>query len=347
MMNWRLLMVMSAAVGVLGGCSIGKTKMVMVTRTNVGINAETTPVPLAEISMSRSEALIAPVYSGGETPAALAGASTKANTGIFEASIGSAFATGRAAAILADPKILRGTGLHGAGDLNVLIPLSELNAIKEEMQKIRPVYFATDTSTGLKASWTGTAGQYPDRVHLGYNRKEGALAPLTISPQLDDNGEQVTDNAGNALVTIHAPSLIATVTVDVQAKSGAKFDQVQFFASGRAAELLAPQEPIRASVFDVVKPDKTIDEAVIAEKSPCYDELTSWQRADGDAAERTKRQTEVESFLQNNGFDDVSLFEVLWLSNTDKRVAAQAAVCEEFGGRAPAPVPDPDPVPVR
>lgn len=39
-----------------GGCEVGKTKMVLATRTNLGVSVETTPQPLAEISASRSEA---------------------------------------------------------------------------------------------------------------------------------------------------------------------------------------------------------------------------------------------------------------------------------------------------
>jgi hypothetical protein len=312
--------------------------MVLATRTNVGISAETTPQPLAEISASRSEALIAPVYPGGDTPPALAGVSVKANTGLFSSSIGSVFATGRAAVILANPGVLNGG--QAKGEIDVVMPMSELDKVKDEMQRIRPVFFATDTSTGLKASWTGAAGQYPDRVHFGYNRKEGALAPLGIRPSLDENGGQRKDPSGNALATVHAPSLIATVSVDVRAASGAKYDQVQFFASGRAADLLAPQDPVRSAVFEVVKPDKPIETVDVAERSPCYDQLTTWLRAGGDTEERKRRVAEVESFLETNGLGDVSVFEVLWFGNTAKRAAAQAAVCQEFAPRADTPPAD-------
>ena len=49
---------------------------------------------------------------------------------------------------------------------------------------VRPVFFGTDTAFGLKIQWSEMTGHFPDSVKLGYNRKELALVPITLS---DDN----------------------------------------------------------------------------------------------------------------------------------------------------------------
>ena len=47
--------------------------------------------------------------------------------------------------------------------------------------KIKPFIFGTDTMLGLKVAWSGVGGQFPDTVKAGFNRKEFAWAPVTMS----------------------------------------------------------------------------------------------------------------------------------------------------------------------
>lgn len=253
----------------LGGCGVGYDRLVMVTQTNVGVNAETTPVPTVEISISRSEAVIAPTYANGDTPPVLAGFSmkTKPLLDLFGPSIGSAFTVGDASLVVADlagqptsDDVCDEKGVVAAKyDSTVVAPIATEDLGKcwwDEMGRVRPVFFSTDTATGVKVSWTGTGGQYPDRLSVGYKRKEWALAPLTRRVALKDDGTARTAPAGYEMHEIKSPSLIATVAVDVDAADSEEtFSQVQFFATGRAATLLARQQEVRRSVFERIDPE--------------------------------------------------------------------------------------------
>jgi hypothetical protein len=86
----------------LGGCAVGYNSALFVTRSNVGIDFESTP-PTAEISVSRQEGVLAPVFERGQTPPLLAGFATE-STGLGSIPFGgrSVFAGGAAAVALAD-----------------------------------------------------------------------------------------------------------------------------------------------------------------------------------------------------------------------------------------------------
>lgn len=252
----------------LGGCGVGYDRLVMVTQTNVGVNAETTPVPTVEITISRSEAVIAPTYANGDTPPVLAGFSmkTKPLLDLFGPSIGSAFTVGDASLVVADlagqptsDDVCDEKGVVAAKyDSTVVAPIATADLGKwwwDEMGRVRPVFFSTDTATGVKVSWTGTGGQYPDRLSVGYKRKEWALAPLTRNKVEKDASGNAAPK-GYEFHEIKSPSLIATVAVDVDAADSEEtFSQVQFFATGRAATLLARQQEVRRSVFERIDPE--------------------------------------------------------------------------------------------
>jgi hypothetical protein len=316
-----MCVVVSAGLLAAGGCGIGKNKMLMVTKTNIGIAAETTPQPNAEISSSRSEALVSPVFGEGKTPAAIAGISVAAKTGVFQSGIGSAFAVGDAAMTLTDvgaardgdhDATLEKIPLHEAGDAN-------RPSWVDPMLKPRPVYFATDTAFGLKAAWGGTAGPYPDRAIIGYNRKEGTLAPLQAKEDPTNSGKY----------TIDAPSLIATVTIgsgagkqtEGEAPTNATFKQQQFFATGEAATRLGKLKEVRESVFRQVDPG--VAEYVVSgayQPIPCADELGNWIDAD-DA-----NFALLQAYLSGIDYPHSPLF----LMNTGATSGVGTRVCEWF-----------------
>lgn len=178
------------------GCAIGYDSLLFFTKTNVGVDVDSTP-PTAEVSIARREGVIEPTFEGGKTPSVLSSFSSD-SSGLwrgFSSDIGMAFATGDAAyamaklydedtptdgqkvkdreydsAILLDkePKggmlgdfLGLGTNLYGAGKMN-------------------PLLFGTDSCLGLKAAWSGQNAIYPSTVKFGFNRKEFAWAPVTI-----------------------------------------------------------------------------------------------------------------------------------------------------------------------
>jgi hypothetical protein len=309
------------------GCGLGKNRMLMVTRTNIGLAAETTPQPNAEISVSRTEALIAPVFGRGVTPASIAGVSVASNSGFLQSGIGSAFAVGDAAMTLTD--------IGAAADARIDSTLYEVrlhddNAQPpgwvEPMLKPRAVYFATDTTFGFKAVWGGTAGYYPDRVVLGYNRKEGTLAPLQAE----------RDQGNKGMYTVHAPSLIATVTVGANAaatKAGgpptnAQFKHQQFFATGDAATRLGKLREVRESVFRQIDPLLADAIAVTSTEAKIIaDHLYA------DPAMRAERETTLRAWLAEQG-SSLTITQLLSLE-TDEAIRLRREYVKNL---VPAPV---------
>ena len=79
------------------GC-VGYDRTLFVTKTNVGIDIDTTP-PTAEINIARKEVVIAPTFANGETPPVL-GSFSMASKGMF-ADVSSTFSGGDAAVTMA------------------------------------------------------------------------------------------------------------------------------------------------------------------------------------------------------------------------------------------------------
>ena len=116
--------------------------------------------------------------------------------------------------------------------------------------KIKPFFFATDTTFGLKVAWSGTTGQFPDSLKLGFNRKEFALAPIV--GRESKNGEPKG-------FYIKMPSFIAGI--DQTTWAGWKpwnwqIGYTQFFATGEAAENLAGYGTITKQMGDMLSPQK-------------------------------------------------------------------------------------------
>lgn len=193
----------------LAGCA-STDRVVFITKTSLGIDFDTKP-PSASIAYDRVEGYTAPRYANGEIPPVVA--SIKSDGGIFTPKIRQIYATGDAAEI-----VISGEPQPG--------PPKRLQGTKELM------FFGTSTTTGLKVTFTTGL---PDSVNFGYKRKEFSYIPLS------------TVGTGDAQHDVY-PAILASI--DTQATAGAEADtglnNVQFFATGQAARLLAANPGVRS-----------------------------------------------------------------------------------------------------
>lgn len=270
-------------------CS-GYDRVLFVTKTNVGLDIDTTP-PTAEITIARREITIEPVFpdkpandsdksdnrqkqqativSQDTTLPLLAAYAYQGN--FFTPTIMAHFAGGDAAIYLAKQRIDDNEQIDSSICLNgkpqdMRNPLKKIwhwiirkNDNEAQMDAIsnpRPFYFATDTTFGVKIGWNGTGGAYPDALKLGYNRKEFASPPVVIRGGC--NGDE---DSKHYQATI--PSFLATVSnVSVfNAFSSSKVTHVQFIATGRAATEFAKRTSVRQNAIAQMAPEAAEIEA--------------------------------------------------------------------------------------
>jgi hypothetical protein len=237
------------------GCSIGYNQTLFVTSSNVGLNVDTKP-PVAEISIARREGVIAPTFERGQHPPVYASFGVHAGGFLpLTSDTSGLFAGGDAAEIVSTPE-----GQDFSVSRICLAHQPTAATFGDAPQgEVRPMFFGTDTSYGVKIAWTGTAGPYPDSVKLGYNRTEFALAPLTLSPD-------VFNCPPGTVATVRMPSFLASINAGLTAKGlaggipavgttpasgnpegggGSQFSYTQFFATGASAENLAKTRGVK------------------------------------------------------------------------------------------------------
>jgi len=226
----------------LAGCAIGYNHTLFATKTNVGMDLDTKP-PTAEISIARREFVIEPTYEKGQTLPVLASFKVDSGFWIF-ASISSTFAGGDAATIMA--KLYGDPTQSDCPDCDSTLELDKppsgrvlgIPVPRYEAGDVKPFVFGTDTAFGLKMAWSGTAGQFPDTVRLGFNRKEFALAPVFGTSM---------GSAPGSKYQVKMPSFLAVLdnntTMGSMLKSGTR--QTQYIATGKAAEQLTLHKEIR------------------------------------------------------------------------------------------------------
>lgn len=273
LMNHYLIkssLVLSSAViaTLISGCAIGYDSTMMVTKTNAGLDFSAAP-PTAAISMDRSEGVVTPQFQDGQVLPAMASFKGSAN-GLFSPAAGSTFATGDAAvgmsALFADStpgdastRIASIQGDNPTYDSSrklkykPTIPGLFFGLFKTDFQKkevdstvkVRPVFFATQTSLGLKVAWSGLTATVPDSVTAGYNRKELGVLPISMT-EIPENG------ATPATYKMKQASLLATLDADsdIKGASSSNLQSVQFFAVGDAASLLSQQQYVREAMFE-------------------------------------------------------------------------------------------------
>ncbi len=265
MINIRQAICILLVCGTTTGCGLGYNRMLFVTRTNFGLDVDTTP-PTAEISVARREGLIAPAFDGDETPEVLGTFKSEGNT--LNPALTEVFAGGRAASLLtlanaptatgsstpaptATPKPRCVTDPPRSRMLDFFSRIPVLGALTESNDNARPFFFGTDTTTGLKVAWSGTAGNVPDSVKFGYNRKNFALAPVfgapTNSVTPGGSGTPTPTRCPVGKSEVKAPSFLAMLFNGATVTNiwATQLRYVQTFATGRAAENLAQRREAR------------------------------------------------------------------------------------------------------
>jgi hypothetical protein len=255
--NVRLLATMPLVIS-LAGCAIGYNTALFTTKSNFGVNIDSTPKPTAEVSLSRLEAALAPAFEYGQTPPLMA--SYHVNSGLalpMFGKVSSTFEGGDAAMAMA--KLF---GSHEVGTnqydsaLWLTQPPTNNNCSLLNLPgpgEIRPFIYGTDTTIGFKLAWSGVGGPYPDSLKLGVHRKELACAPVFGRSQTN----VVTNQHGNVVTNTYSvkmPSFIATMDLNVGAAAreaggtSNKFSCLQYIATGEAATQLALQPSVRETL---------------------------------------------------------------------------------------------------
>lgn len=248
----RYVIVMLGAALLLGGCGVGYNSMVFATKTNAGLDLDTTP-PTAQVSVGRSEAVFAPSFERGKTPPVMA-SFRFGGDGLFSPYLGSAFAAGSAAVAMA--KLWDDDGPQTADQKDpfeyestlVLSAKPDPEGDDKDLPDagdVRPLIFGTDTSFGVKVAWSGLTASLPDTLRVGYHRKELAFAPTTYASSRE--GEDGTVEEGHF---VDVPSLLATVDtrVDAYSPTSSGWQYLQYFATGDAATHLAMERDVRAAM---------------------------------------------------------------------------------------------------
>jgi len=275
-----MIILLLATCTIFSGCGLGYNETLFVTKNNVGLDADTKP-PTLELSIARREAVISPTFEEGKTPPVLASFSVNVSglPAMF-AAVSSTFAGGDAALTMARlydatdddvnskcslPDSLDSKEFESAFNLDQ-VPIQHDRFGKEDTSKkllepgeVKPFLFETDTLFGIKAVWSGMTAPLPDTVRIGYNRKEFALAPVTMKGN-------PTDNEPNS-VSVKMPSFLATIdnSSDLKTASSGKIKHLQYFATGEASKLLARQYGVRKAMA------KRLD-IISAEESPKFTE---------------------------------------------------------------------------
>ncbi|MDY7108598.1 MAG: hypothetical protein SYC29_08165 [Planctomycetota bacterium] len=271
----------------LPGCVVGYNSVLFATKSNAGFDFDAAP-PTAELAISRVEGVIEPTFEGGRTLPVMASFKTEGE-GLFAGGVGQTFTTGDAAVVMAtlygDEFPHAGPGLdweeHVAHRFDSALvldnkPKIKLRDVDFARNDVKPVFFGTSTSLGLKVSWSGIRGPNPDSLHLGYKRKELAWAPISMEVATNGAGgtEMRADEGGADAIeaepvesqdtTYHmrVPSLLATIDAsgDVRTPQQARFDWLQYFATGRSATALALRREVRLAMLRRLDPAATFDE---------------------------------------------------------------------------------------
>jgi hypothetical protein len=241
---------------ILWGCAVGYNATLFMTKSNIGLDVDTKP-PTAEISIARREGVIAPAFEGGQTPPVVASFRSHSNPfSRFFFGVESTFGGGDAAEALAQgpggakvqpaPRICLTQKPDPQHFLWRDVSVAEKGAVE-------PFYFATDTTFGLKVAWSGTTGQFPDTLRLGFNRKEFAWAPLFGTDAMSCT---VPGTTQVGKYSVWMPPFLAVLDNDVQAGTPTEtgVTWLQYFATGTSATTLANLDQIRRVMLERIDP---------------------------------------------------------------------------------------------
>jgi len=149
-------------------CAVGYDSVLFMTKSNIGIDADSKP-PTAEVSIARREVVIAPRFEGGQTPPVVGSFRSHANPfSRFFFGVQSIFAGGDAAIALSEDTVSDQSSQLCLSKKPDPRSFSGIDVSLPEAGHVDPFFYATDTTFGLKLAWSGTTGQFPDTVRLGF-----------------------------------------------------------------------------------------------------------------------------------------------------------------------------------
>lgn len=300
------ILIFSILFGFLGGCAIGFDHTLFMTKSNVGLDIDTKS-PTAEISVARRELVIAPAFEGGQTPAVHASFST-ANRKLFGFNVSSVFAGGDAAATLSekipykesDSELCLSERPVGRPHLLGLIPLGTYELSKPS--EINPFIFGTDTTFGIKVAWSGMTAQFPDSLKIGFNRKELAIAPVSLR---EGGGVGKKCAEENKKFSAEMPAFLATIQVASEFASPASQDANyrQSFSTGVAATKLAQDPYVKQLILSRLDraPDPEKGTYGPDENSKC---IQDWLTAD--VTKQAERVEEINTWWKDKKHTDKS-----------------------------------------
>ncbi|MHC4943793.1 MAG: hypothetical protein ACYTG7_12320 [Planctomycetota bacterium] len=266
-----ILVLWLGTVVIFTGCA-GYDRMLFFTKTNMGLDLDTTPATV-DVTISRREGVIAPTFEEGKTPPVLASFRSDVNgfSRMFTG-ISSSFAVGDAAQTMTelfDAPDSKADAQDSSLELEKMPVASALNPspyqIKDDEGFIAPLIFGTDSSFGLKLAYSGMGMNF-STLRFGYNRKELAWAPISLSTK--DGKPRV--KVPSLLATVDNTNSIGKLSTkkrkdgkgqDERLKDeGLDIEYMQFFATGEAATNLAKKRQIREVMFKRMDPDFDPDE---------------------------------------------------------------------------------------
>lgn len=248
----------------ISACGVGQKKLLFTTRSNVGLDVDAKQFT-GQLNIDRQEAVIGPTFEGGKHVPIVA-AFENSNRFLGGFGVSSLFAGGDAAIALSQKPTDNGDAIDKGslalseqpvfhkGPLvklfDTLNPFRDAQSIAQDQTlpgpgEVKPFIFDTDTSLGIKLAWTGATAEFPDKVKIGFNREEFALAPIMQTRKGATNGV-------NYPVGVAVPSFFAALATNTEfgsilsEKSGFR----QVFAVGDSATHLAASSKIRAIIND-------------------------------------------------------------------------------------------------
>lgn len=251
------------AAALLSGC-VGLDTVLFTTKTQVGIDGDLMPATL-DFGYARTELVVQPAFERGKTFPVLSSAEVEG--GLLTFGSKQSFATGDAAIVMSkkltdsgdydlnnDATRIKNSDYLDEGEIRTLPFVS--GDKPKLFPKRRPLFFGTKTNFGLHVEFT--AENAPTAVHVGYRRKELAIAPLiertarlrNSAGDGSESGNPLADTSNGVatpLIDIKLVSLLATVgassKVGKPADTSANISQM--FATGVAATNLAQHQEVR------------------------------------------------------------------------------------------------------
>jgi hypothetical protein len=253
------------------GCGIGYNKTLFLTKSNVGLDVSVAPKPTFDLGLSRFEGVISPGFEKGQKLPVLSSFRFDEKDTLALA-VGNTYAAGDAAIAMAALYDDNTDGDNAGDRLDIVncankydsgLKLDNKPKIREgfleqcfpdifppqefQSEYVEPVIFGTDSSLGLKIAWSTAPAPFPDSVKFGYNRTEIGLAPVTIH----EKDSKFNMKMASLLATVDAG--VAIVTAD----NKVDLDHLQYFATGKAATLMALQENVRKAMLERLDPHAT------------------------------------------------------------------------------------------